>query len=146
MAKKATKAQIEQRVRAVYEMLLLDTPYIDICRYVSKNWSVTTRTTDRYIRRANKLIVEDAARMRNNALEKHLAQRALIRNKALKDGDKRLAFDILRDETKLLGLYPNTKNENLNIDLTQLTNEQLERIANGDDPLAVIANSGKGQT
>ncbi len=83
--------------------------------------------------------------MRENALEKHLAQRALIRNKALKENDKRLAFDILKDETKLLDLYPTPANKNLNIDidLDQLTNEQLERIANGDDPFSVIANSSK---
>jgi hypothetical protein len=147
MANKATKAQIEQRVRAVYELLLLDTPYIDICRYVSKNWSVTTRTTDRYIKKANKLIAEDATRMRQSALEKHLVQRAFIRNKALKEGDKRLAFDILRDESKLLDLYhsPTNKNINIDIDLDELTNDQLERIADGDDPLVVIATSGKSQ-
>jgi len=81
--------------------------------------------------------------MQQNALEKHLAQRALIRNKALKKGDERLAFDVLRDETKLLGMYPNTTNRNLNIDLAQLTNAQLERIANGEDPLDVVANPSK---
>lgn len=111
MAKKATKAQTEHRVRAVYEMLLLDTPYIDIVRYVATNWGVKSRMTDNYIKRANVLIVEEAARMRENALEKHLAQRALIRHKALKGGDKRLAFDILRDETKLLDLYPSSRHE-----------------------------------
>ncbi len=49
--------------------------------------------------------------MQQNALEKHLAQRALIRNKALKKGDERLAFDVLKDETKLLGLYAPTRLE-----------------------------------
>jgi hypothetical protein len=78
---------------------------------VSDNWGVTSRTADRYIKKANELIVEEAARMRENALEKHLAQRALIRFKALKEGDRRLAFEILRDETKLLDLYPSAKHE-----------------------------------
>lgn len=32
---------------------------------------------------------------------------------------------------------------NLNIDLSQLTNEQLERIASGEDPAAVLANSSQ---
>jgi hypothetical protein len=111
MAKKATKAQIQQRVRAVYELLLMDTPYIDICRYASVNWSVTSRTADRYIKKANNLISEEAARIRKISMEKHLAQRAFIRSKALKDGDRRLAFDILRDESKLLDLYPSAKHE-----------------------------------
>lgn len=106
MAKKATVAQKTQRVRVVYEFLLSDTPRPDIIEYSRTTWGVKRAATDNYIKAANDLIVEEAARMRENALEKHLAQRALIRNKALKEGDKRLAFDVLRDETKLLGLYP----------------------------------------
>lgn len=111
MAKKATKAQKTQRVRAIYELLLFDTPRPDILQYCSNQWGVSTKTADNYVREANVLIVEEAARIRENALEKHLAQRALIRHKALKGGDKRLAFDILRDETKLLDLYPSSKHE-----------------------------------
>jgi hypothetical protein len=111
MAKKATKAQIEQRVRVVYELLLSDAPYSDIVRYCASNWGVKSRMTDNYIKKANTLIIEEAARMRENTLEKHLAQRALIRNKALKAGDPRLAFDILKDESKLLDLYPSAKHE-----------------------------------
>lgn len=147
-AKKPTKAQTEKRVRVVYELLLSDMPRVDIVQYCANTWVIKTRAADSLIKKANELIVEEAARLRENALEKHLTQRALIRFKALKDGDKRLAFDILRDETKLLDLYPTSTNKNLNIDidLGQLTDEQLERIANGDDPLAVIATSGKGQT
>jgi hypothetical protein len=34
--------------------------------------------------------------------------------------------------------------ENLNIDLSQCTNEQLERIANGEDPARVLATTGGG--
>ena len=106
MAKKATKAQNIQRMRVVYEMLLSDTPRPDVLQYAARKWGIATRTTDMLIQKANNLIIEEANRMRENALEKHLAQRALIRNKALKKGDERLAFDVLRDETKLLDLYP----------------------------------------
>lgn len=111
MAKKTTKAQKTQRVRVIYELLLTDTPRPDIIQYCSNQWGVSAKTTDNYVKAANELIVEEAARMRENAFEKHLAQRALIRSKALKDGDRRLAFEILRDETKLLDLYPSAKHE-----------------------------------
>ncbi len=106
MAKKPTKSQKTKRIRIVYELLLSDMPYIDICRYVSDTWAATSRTADRYIKEANKLIAEQAGRMRQDAMERHLAQRALIRHKALKAGDPRLAFEVLRDESKLLDLYP----------------------------------------
>lgn len=145
-ASRPTKAQIEQRIQDVYIFLLADMPRFDIVQYAAKEWSIKTRSADNLIQKANILIVEDAARIRENALERHLTQRALIRHEALKEGDKRLAFDILKDETKLLDLYPTTKNQNLNIDLDQLTDEQLERIANGDDPLSVLANTSKGET
>lgn len=146
MAKKTTKAQRAQRVQVVYELLLLDTPRGIIVRYCSNQWGVSSKTADNYVQSANDLIIEEGARIRKNAFEKHLAQRASIRRMALKEGDKRLAFDILKDETKLLDLYPSPTHKNLNIDLSELTNEQLERIANGDDPLSVIANSSKGTT
>lgn len=141
MAKKATKAQTEQRIRIVYELLLSDAPRPDVLQYAATNWGIKTRSADMLIKKANDLIITEAARMRENALEKHLTQRALIRHKALKDGDKRLAFDILRDETKLLDLYPTPTNRNLNIDMSQLSDQQLEQIAAGNDPLAVLAAS-----
>lgn len=106
-----TKAQIAQRVKIVYELLLSDMPRIDIVQYAASNWSIKTRAADNLIKKANELIIAEADQIRQNALEKHLAQRASIRYKALKEGDKRLAFDILKDETKLLGLYPSAKHE-----------------------------------
>lgn len=106
MAKKTTKAQRVLRIRAIYELLLTDTPRGDIIRYCSGNWGVSSKTADNYIQSASALIIDQAVQMRQNALEKHLAQRSLIRHTALKKGDERLAFDVLRDETKLLGLYP----------------------------------------
>lgn len=41
---------------------------------------------------------------------------------------------------------PLTRSQNLNIDLSQLTTEQLERIAAGEDPIRVIATTGTGDT
>lgn len=42
---------------------------------------------------------------------------------------------------KLLGLDARTTATNLNIDMGQCTEEQLERMANGEDPIVVLANS-----
>lgn len=111
MAKKATQAQTEQRVRTVYELLLAETQRIDIIQYAAKNWRIKARAADNLIRKANDLILADSAKIRKNALEKHLVKRAWLYNKSLKGGDRRLAFDILRDETKLLDLYPSAKHE-----------------------------------
>ncbi len=54
--------------------------------------------------------------------------------------DAQSALDKL---ARVLGLYKN-ESTNLNIDLSQLNDEQLERIANGEDPVHVLATSGEG--
>src|SRR3990167_8579712 len=109
--RKSTKAETLQRVRAIYELLMIDTPRSDILQYVVKNWDVSTSQADKYIVAANKIISLEAQRLQTDAFEQHLNKRASLRHKALKDGDKRLAFEILRDEAKLLGLYPEKKVE-----------------------------------
>lgn len=48
-----------------------------------------------------------------------------------------------RDMGKIHGIFKDTAT-NLNIDVSQLTNDQLERIANGEDPINVLANTGEG--
>jgi hypothetical protein len=48
-----------------------------------------------------------------------------------------------RDMGKIHGIFKDTAT-NLNVDVSQLTNEQLERIANGEDLLNVLANTGEG--
>ena len=127
MARKATKVQSEYRVRVVYELLLADTTYSDIVRYAAENWKIKSRATDNVIRKAYDLIKLESERLRKKALDRHLVQRANIRHNALKDGDRRLAFDILRDEGKLLNLYP---------DATVKVDWQ-EKLSEGLDPAVV---------
>lgn len=45
---------------------------------------------------------------------------------------------------KWQGLTEKTQSQNINVDLSQLTTEQLERIAKGEDVYTVIANPGVG--
>ncbi len=139
---KATKVAKNQRIRAVLELLLSDTPRPDIMQYSANNWGLTTRQTDTYISWANDLVSEEAARLKTKAFEQHLAKRAMLRHKALKASDMRLAFEILKDESKLLGLYPakESKVTNLEVDLGQLTDDQLQRIAAGEDPASVMVD------
>ncbi len=105
MANKSTQAQLAERVRIVFELLLSGTPRVDIIQYSSKNWGVTGRMCDKYIAKANELIHAEATKIIENAFEDHLVMRDSLRLAALKDGDKRLAHEILRDTAKLLGLY-----------------------------------------
>ncbi len=105
MAKKSTQAQFHERIRIVFELILSGTPRVDIIRYSSDNWGVTSRQCEKYIAKATLIIKEQAANIMENAFEDHLVMRDSLRQAALKDGDKRLAHEILRDTAKLLGLY-----------------------------------------
>lgn len=61
-----------------------------------------------------------------------------VRRVKFKLGDKRRS---LVDIGKHLGMF-STRQMNLNIDLSTLSDEQLARIAAGDDPIAVLTNGG----
>lgn len=47
----------------------------------------------------------------------------------------------LKDVAKIHSLFVD-RTQNLNVDMSSLTTEQLERIANGEDPIHVLATSG----
>ena len=54
------------------------------------------------------------------------------------------AWKYLQYKGRERGYAQTTRGENLNVDLTNLTDDQLERLAKGDDLYAVLATSGKG--
>jgi hypothetical protein len=146
MAKRATRAQKLKRIRAVYQMLLCDTCRPDILSYCNKEWEIKTKMADNYIAAANELIVEEAARLRENILDKHLMQRAMLRHEAIKEGDKRLALDLLRDEAQLIGLYaPKAKvvtQKNIEINWDDLSNDEIKALAEGQNPAEILSNPG----
>ncbi len=139
---KATNGQKNQRIRAVFELLLSDTPRPDIMQYSANNWGLTTRQTDKYIAWANELIEAESAAMQTEAFAQALGKLKIMRHSALKAVDLRLAFDMTKEINKLLNLYPpkESKVTNLDVDLSQLTDDQLQRIAAGEDPASVMVD------
>ncbi len=139
---KATNGQKNQRVRAIFELLLSDTPRPDILEYAGKMWGIKRASTDRYIAWANELIETESAAMQTEAFAQQLGKLKIMRHSALKALDPRLAFDITKEINKLLNLYPakESKVTNLDVDLSQLTDDQLQRIAQGDDPASVMVD------
>ena len=139
---KATNGQKKLRIRQTYELLLSDTPRADILEYGGKNWGVRRSAVDGYIAAANQMIEAESALMQAEAFAQALAKLKAMRHSALKAGDPRLAFDITREINKLQNLYPakESKVTNLDVDLSQLTDEQLQRIAQGDDPASVMVD------
>jgi hypothetical protein len=126
---------------------MADTPKPKIVEFAREQWGVSPRTVDTLIQRAKIRIAETAAEMRESAMDRHLAQRAQYRHLAAQAGDIRLASEILRDESKLLDLYPTKKitqtNIELDIDWEVLTVDQIRRIAAGESAADVLSNRGR---
>ena len=93
-------------MEAVYRLLLQGDSLSNIVQTSSKSWGVSTRQVYKYARRARALIKKEAARVREEAFDEHLIARRRMRKGAHDADEKRLAFDILKDEAKLLDLYP----------------------------------------
>ncbi len=139
---KATNGEKNQRIRAIFELLLSDTPRPDILEYARKMWGIKRASTDRYIAWASELIEAESAALQTEAFAQQLGKLKIMRHSALKALDSRLAFDITKELNKLLNLYPakESKVTNLEVDLAQLTDDQLQRIAAGEDPASVMAD------
>lgn len=140
MAPKSTNAEIERRIAIVYELMLEGTTRAEIVRNLTNKWGCKSRIIDIYMQRASELIKQDAERIKKNALEEMLVRHASIRKKAR--GDHRLILDVDNFDAKLLGLFRQKPNSMIQIDFSQLSNEQLDRIAAGEDPIDVLRTDG----
>lgn len=102
---RSTEAELEQRIQEIYHLLLRREPYQNIVRFGSGKWGIGSRQVDEYISRARELMREEARADRDVALAEHIAIRRDLFNKAYKDQKWAIAFQIVQDESKLLGLY-----------------------------------------
>ena len=112
--KKSDKATVALRVEEIYELRLKGVQFSGIVRFgTQKGWGVSERMIQKYIRKADALLVERLDKNRKTVLARHIAQRQALFNLALdvagSSGDCRAALAILADEAKLRGLYPDTK-------------------------------------
>jgi len=137
MANKATRAEAQKRTRIILEMLLQSTATVDILRYGVENWGLTERGVETYITAAY-VIIDKMANVNNEqSFANNLAQRQYLKSKAIKEGDLRLAHEIVKDEAKIRNLYPAEKHEHtgeiiqqVKIDVSDLTDSELDAITN----------------
>lgn len=105
MAKKATRAEIEQRVSEVAELLLNRVPRRGIQQHAAKQgWGGNVRSVDMIIARATERIRELARNDTELELGKAKGALEMLFAKALAKGDLRTARLVQRDLTELLGL------------------------------------------
>lgn len=136
MANKSTKAQIEQRLKEVQELLLDGRTRSFIVQYGSK-WQVSDRQIDDYIAQATAIIKEiNLASVQDN-LALITANQWTLYRKAITDNNIPVARQLLMDLAKLRGLDQATINHIIEDkrELSDLSNADLEKLLEGTDEL-----------
>ena len=104
MGKKATNAEIEQRVNEIYTLLLQSEPREKIVQDRSKKWGITHRQVDGYIAKAKARMSEDLEQDRQEHLNTAIAQRKDLYRQAYKAKKWFTCLQIADSRDKLLGL------------------------------------------
>jgi hypothetical protein len=115
MSGKASKAEVMQRVEAIFELRLGGAEYHDIAKYADATkdfdgnpkepWRVKETQLREYIRRADALCQRRLDSRADHLLTRHILQRRRLYAHALEVGDLRTALAILKDEADLERLY-----------------------------------------
>lgn len=146
MSRKTEQAQIELRRKTVAANLIGGLNYRDLAETLGV--SIGTISNDVKVilsrwRREQMRAADDWVQLEVRRLDKMLNT---IWNSVVA-GDLACmdrALKIMERRAKLLGLDAPEQTQGLNVDLMQCTDEQLERISRGEDPLAVVLTGGSG--
>ena len=105
-----SQVEMEKRVYQV-SLLLRRKPTSFIIEYMIKNWEIERAQAYRYIRLARKEWKKYFEKLKGDGIAYHVTQNRDLKDRAMNDGDVRLAFDIAKEEAKLMGVYPAEKHE-----------------------------------
>jgi hypothetical protein len=102
--KRSSRAELEQRIDEVYDLLLSRVSYRAILGYAARKWGVSERQTRTYLARARVRLAEAAAESGPEKLAKAAADYDLLFAKQLAAGRLAEARQTLDSIVKLLGL------------------------------------------
>lgn len=102
MAKKCTNSESDQRVNAVYDLLLRAHSRTQIIRFASETWGVGERQAEIYMSRARQLMALDAELERPQWLAAAVARLQDYEREARAKGNLGIAIKALEDQAKLL--------------------------------------------
>lgn len=102
MAKKCTNTEADQRVNAVYDLLLRAHSRTQIIRFASDSWGVGDRQAEIYMARARQLMALDAELERPQWLTAAVARLQDYEREAREKGNLGIAIKALEDQAKLL--------------------------------------------
>lgn len=102
MAKKSTNVEIDERVNAVYDLLLRAYSRTQIVRHCSETWNVGERQAENYISRARQLMQLDAELERPQWLAAAIARLVEYERRASEANQLSIALKALEDQARLL--------------------------------------------
>jgi len=102
VAKKCTNSESDQRVNAVYDLLLRAHSRTQIIRFASETWGVGERQAEIYMSRARQLMALDAELERPQWLAAAVARLQDYEREARAKGNLGIAIKALEDQAKLL--------------------------------------------
>jgi hypothetical protein len=102
MAKKGTSIQVDERVNAIYDLLLKAHSRTQIVRFCSESWNVGERQAENYISRARKLMALDAELERPQWLAAAVARLVEYERRASEANQLGIALKALEDQARLL--------------------------------------------
>jgi hypothetical protein len=102
VAKKCTNSESDQRVNAVYDLLLRAHSRTQIIRFASETWGVGERQAEIYMSRARQLMALDAELERPQWLAAAVARLQDYEREARAKGNLSIAIKALEDQAKLL--------------------------------------------
>jgi hypothetical protein len=109
MAKRNTDYEVNRRVEEVANLLVIEQKRAEIIQFAAnKNWQISDRQVDTYIKKAKELLKTEAQESTKNRLaERAKAKRALVtmRNKCMNIQDYARAIQAQKEINKLFALY-----------------------------------------
>ena len=122
---KATDAEIAERVKYIYNMMLQGASRHDICQYSSKRWKVDDRSTDRYIKKARDIQRRNNMQTQQEWVDDLKAKYEELYKRAFMENDKAECRKILQAAHKTLG-YEKLQIEHSGSIKTKVNEEQLK--------------------
>lgn len=106
--KRSDEVEKEKRIYQV-SLLLRRKPVNFIVQFIAREWGLEKRQAFNYIRLAKEEWARYFANMKSSGIGYHITQLREIKDKAYQEGDTRLAFDIAKEEAKLMGMLIDRK-------------------------------------
>ncbi len=126
---KSIKSVVNQRIDEVMRLQIAGATYLDIRKYASeKEWNVSPRQVQRYIRSALEQMHKVARKKQKHVLAKQLLQMGNLYAAGLRDKKIPDCLNVLKHEANLLGLHAKDQRK------------RVEQVSSGHPSLAPLAS------